>query len=121
MTLLRVTGSEALEVYNTFKWDADGDYKKVDKIMEKFERYCNPRKNLTFEGHSFFFSRNQHEGKSMDAYVTDLRNKASRCECAELKHGLIRDRIHCGVNNNTVTARLLRESELSLEMCIDIC
>ena len=57
----------------------------------------------------------------MDAYVTDLRNKASRCECAELKHGLIRDRIHCGVNNNTVTARLLRESELSLEMCIDIC
>ena len=55
MTLLRVTGSEALEVYNTFKWDADGDYKKVDKIMEKFERYCNPRKNLTFEGHSFFF------------------------------------------------------------------
>ena len=52
--------------------------------------------------------------------MTDLRNKASRCEFAELKDGLIRDRIVCGVNNDTVRARLLRESEMSLEMCIDI-
>ena len=53
--------------------------------------------------------------------MTDLRNKASRCEFAELKDGLIGDRIVCGVNNDTVRARLLRESELSLETCIDIC
>ena len=53
--------------------------------------------------------------------MTDLRNKASRCEFAELKNGLIRDRIVCGVNNDTVRARLLRESELSLAACIDIC
>ena len=67
------------------------------------------------------FSRNQLEGESIDAYVTDLRNKASRCEFAELEDGFFRDRIVCGVNNDTVTARFLRESELSLEMCIDIC
>ena len=122
MTLLHVAGSEALEVYNTFQWDEDEDEDntKVEKIMEKFERYCNPRKNLTFELHSFF-SRNQLEGESIDAYVTDLRNKASRCEFAELKDGLIRDRMVCGVNSDTMRARLLRESELSLEMCIDIC
>ena len=33
----------------------------------------------------------------------------------------IRDMIVCGVNNNTVRARLLSESEWSLETCIDIC
>ena len=54
MTLLHVVGSEALEVYNTFQWDADDDNKKVDKIMEKFEINCNPRKNLTFERILFF-------------------------------------------------------------------
>ena len=53
--------------------------------------------------------------------MTDLQNKASRCECADLKDGLICDRIICGVNNDTVRAGLLRESELSLETCIDIC
>ena len=62
-------------MHNTFQWDEDDDNTKVDKIMEKFERYCNPRKNLTIERHSFF-SRNQLEGESIDAYVTDLRNKA---------------------------------------------
>ena len=54
MTLLHVAGSEALEVYNTFQWDADDDNKKVDQIMENFEGYCNPRKNLTFKRHFFF-------------------------------------------------------------------
>ena len=56
MTLLHVPGSQALEVYNTFQWDADDDNKKVDKIMEKFG--------------ILLFSRNQLEGESIDAYVT---------------------------------------------------
>ena len=120
MALLHVVGIEALEVYNTFQWDTEGDNVKVDKIMEKFERYCNPRKNLTFERHSFF-SRNQQEGETIDAYVTELRNKAHRCEFSDLKDGLIRDRIVCGIMNDSVRARLLRESDLSLEKCVDIC
>ena len=37
--------------------------------------------------------------------MTYLRNKASRCELAELKDGLIRDRIVCGVNKDTVRAK----------------
>ena len=56
--------------------------------------------------------------ESIDASVTDLQNKASGCEFADLKDGLIRDRIGCGVNNDTVRVRHLRESELSLETCI---
>ena len=72
MALLHVVGIEALEVYNTFQWDTEGDNVKVDKIMEKFERHCNPRKNLTFERH-LFFSRNQQEGETIDAFVTELR------------------------------------------------
>ena len=68
MTLLHVAGSEALEVYNKFQWDADDDNKKVDAIMEKFERYCNPRMNLTFERHSCFSRNiNQLERESIDA------------------------------------------------------
>ena len=90
--------------------------------MEKFERYCNPRKNLTFDRHSFFTLRNQQEV----TYVTELRNKdvnllIYRCEFADLKDGLIRDRIVCGITNDSVRARLLRESDLSLEKCVYIC
>ena len=74
--------------------------------MEKFERYCNPRKNLTLERHSFF-SRNQLDRETIDAYVTDLRSKAARFEFGDLKDELILDRIVCGINDDTVRARLL--------------
>ena len=43
-TLLHVAGEEALEIYNTFTWNEEGDDKKVAAVMAKFEAYCNPRK-----------------------------------------------------------------------------
>jgi translation initiation factor 4G len=42
-TLLTIIGPDALEVYNTFQWPEDGDNLKVNKILEQFEQYCNPR------------------------------------------------------------------------------
>ena len=119
MTLLHMTGPEALEIYNMLQWAGDDDDEnKVDKTMEKFERYCNLRKNFTFERHSFF-SRNQLDGKLLDAYASDLCNKAARCEFIDLKDGLMRDQIVCVINDDT--ARLLREAKLTLEGCIGIC
>ena len=64
---------------------------KVDQIVEKFESYCKPRKNVTFAQHSFFAKE-----------LTGVRLRTS------------------SVNNDTVRAGLLRESELSLKTCIDI-
>ena len=38
-TLLHVAGPDALEIYNTFSWDTEGDENKVEKIKERFEGY----------------------------------------------------------------------------------
>ena len=94
--LLHVAGPEALEVYNTFTWAAVGDSKKVDKIMEKFESYCAPRKNVLWERH-VFNCRTQQPGETIDQYVTDLRCKAKTCEFGTLNDSLIRDRIVYGI------------------------
>ena len=51
-TFLHVAGTEALEVYNTFTWETDDDKSKVDKITEKFDEYCNPRKMSPGKGTS---------------------------------------------------------------------
>ena len=95
-TLLHVAGPTALEVYNTFTWDEEGDEQKVNKILQKFENYCKPRKNITWERH-VFNTRNQQTGESIDQYVTDLKIKARSCEFGELHDCLIRDRIVCGI------------------------
>ena len=44
-TFLTVIGDEALDVYNAFTWDSDEDKVKMDKVLEHFEQYCEPRKN----------------------------------------------------------------------------
>ena len=41
-TLLHVAGPDALEIYNTFTWEHEGDERKIAKIMEKFQAYCEP-------------------------------------------------------------------------------
>ena len=119
-TFLHVAGTDALEIFNTFTWESDDDKSKVDKITEKFDEYCNPRKNVTWERHKFN-TRNKQVGESIDQYVTDLKTKAQMCEFANLKDSLIRDRIVCGISCDRTRARLLKESELTLQKAVDIC
>ena len=118
--LLHVAGPEALEVHNGFTWGEDGDAKKVGKIFEKFEAYCTPHKNVTWDRH-VFNSRTQLPGETIDRYVTDLRSKAESCEFGTLSESLIRDRIICGVLSDDTRRRLLKQANLTLSDAIDIC
>ena len=45
---LTVAGQEALEVYNTFTFEDDEKDKYVP-VIQKFETYCYPKVNETYE------------------------------------------------------------------------
>jgi len=49
VTLLYVVGPDALEIYNTFLWEDAADKIKVVKILEKFNAYCVPWRNIMWE------------------------------------------------------------------------
>ena len=119
-TLLHVIGPAALELYNTFTWDNEDDKQKVETILAKFAAYCIPRTNVTWERH-VFNTRNQRDDENIDQYVTDLRKKAQTCEFQNLRDGLIRDRIVCGIKCDKTRSRLLKEPDLTLQKAIDIC
>lgn len=122
-TLLHVIGPEAIEIFNTFLWTEAGDEaddnKKVDKGLAKFEKYCSPKKNVVVERH-IFNTRKQGPSEKVDTFIADLRFLAKSCEFENLHDSLIRDRIVCGVNGDTVRGRLLGESDLTLQRSIDI-
>lgn len=118
-TFLHVAGEEAVKIYNTFSFE-EAEKDKLDVLKKKFKDYCEPRKNVTYIRH-LFFTRAQGPNESIDAYVTDLKNKAKDCEFLDLHDSLIRDRIVCGVREDHVRARLLRETGLTLVKAIDIC
>ena len=82
--------------------------------------YCMPWRNIMWERH-VLNTHNQHDGETIDQYVTDLKTKAQTCEFKDLKDSLIRDRIVCGIHCDKTCSRLLREPNLTLQKVVDMC
>ena len=53
---LTVIGDEALDVFNAFMCHHDEDKVKMDKVLEHFEQYCEPRKNTLYKRYLVFSS-----------------------------------------------------------------
>lgn len=116
--LLHTAGPEALDIHSTFTFltDDDGeteDKNDVDTILQKFRKYCQPRKNVVFERYKFW-ERSQKDAEAIDHFVTDLKKRATTCEFGEQKDLMIRDKLIFGVRDQRVKERLLREGDLSL-------
>ena len=58
---------------------------------------------------------------TFDNYFVRLRKLAATCEFGQLTDELIRDRIVCGIADNATTKKLLQESDLTLNKCLDLC
>ena len=106
---LHVIGKEAVKVYNNFTMSA--------RIIEKFDGYCNPKKNETFERHKFFI-RMQNNDETIDHFVNDLRTLSQTCNFGPLADLLIRDRLICGILNEHLRKRMLRNEELTLDKAV---
>ena len=91
----------------------------MNKVLEHFEQYCEPRKNTIYERY-LFFSRGQESWEPIDKYATVLRNMAGSCQFQDLKGSLIRDHIVFGIADNNVRERLLRVSDLTLNKALEI-
>ncbi len=102
-------------VFSLLQWREDPEC-----LKRKFREVCNPETNVTMERHSFN-TRNQKPGETIEAYVSTLRNKAKTCNFGALTDELIRDRLVCGIDNDSVRRGLLRESDLTLAKAIKIC
>jgi len=69
--LITVIGEEARKVFATFTWTSTGDESKINWVLEKFEQYSNPCRNVPFEKYRFNH-RVQEPGESYDHYHTAL-------------------------------------------------
>ena len=51
--LLHVMGEDCLEIYNSFSWQNEGDQSNIGKVLEEFENYFLPQKNVVLERFHF--------------------------------------------------------------------
>jgi len=62
--MLSYAGKKAWVIYKTLPWTANGDENKFQKVLEAFQNYCSPRKNIIYE--KYIFCLQQEEGESID-------------------------------------------------------
>ena len=115
--LLNVIGRDALDMYETFQWESEGDNFKIGKVLEKFEERCVPARNEIFEWYNFF-KRNQNKGESLDAYITTLLKLSETCAFCDLRESLVRDRLVYGIRDDQ--EKLLGKRQLDLDKCMEI-
>nr|XP_047123474.1 uncharacterized protein LOC124806518 [Hydra vulgaris] len=114
-TFLHMIGEDALRVYDTFVFTIE-ENDKLAPLVQKFECYFSPKKNITYE--RYLFNTCMQDSRLFTDFLIDLRNKAKTCEFGTLEESLIRDRVVCGINSKAARERLLRDTEFFLEKTI---
>lgn len=117
--LFNCFGRELLDIYNTLPAE-EADKKKYKTLVSKLQEYCEPKKHVTYERY-VFNSRVQQAGETVDNFVTDLRKKATDCEFGDFKDDMIRDTIICGIGDETLRGRVLRQGDVTLDAVILQC
>ncbi len=111
--------TEALEIYDGLAFDDETQKKDIDVVLQKLEEFCIGTTNEIYECY-LFNKRDQAVGESIDTYVAALRSLSKTCNYGALTDNLIRDRMVVGILDKGIRKKLLQESKLTLQSCIDI-
>ena len=98
------------------RFPSDDDRQNIDKVLELWQDNCIGKTNVIYKRYRFN-NRLQESDESIDAYATALRTLAETCEFGSLKEDLIRDRLVCGIRDNSLRKKLLQEPKLTLDKC----
>ena len=98
VTIQSILGTKARRVLKTLpNVPADILETTVAGILTAPEIYCAPQKTKTYE--RYVFRMTTQEDRTIDVFVTDLRQRAEHCDFGALKNSLIRGHIVVGISD----------------------
>ena len=114
--LYHTMGRETREIARNLKFDNRED---PSAVLQALKEHFVPKKNVTYE--RYVFNTSMQNDEPIDMYINRLRQLAESCDFGDLKESLIRDRLVIGLSDNQTRERLLREDDLTLNKCLQIC
>ena len=88
-------------------------------LVGEVKEFYDPKPSITVQRFQFN-TRERAQGESIAVYVAALRKLGEHCGYGDSLNEMIRDRLVCGVNNDTIQPRLLAEKELTFERAFEI-
>ncbi len=85
--------------------------KTYNELVGILKSHFNPKPSVIVSRYRF----NSRNRQTMDTYVAELRSLAEHCNFGRNLEEMIRDRLVCGINDNSIQRRLLQETELTFE------
>lgn len=116
--LLHYLGEEAMTIYNTFTFEKQEE-NKIEILLNKFEQYFVPRKNLTYERYKFFTCKQGEQ--TIEQFVKQLKTYAQQCEFKELTDDLVKTMLICGMKDDALREKLLQNEDKQLAKVIEAC
>ena len=95
---------------------ADADYATLIKTMKD---HLSP-KPLVIAERFKFHKRDQHEGESVSQYLAALRKLAEKCDFNDFLDQALRDKLVCGLRNESIQRKLLAEADLTLKRAVEV-
>lgn len=119
--LLSSIGDKSLKIYNNLAFEATEDKEDYETVINKFDGYFNPEKNVTYERH-MFLSRDKKPHEKVNEYITDLRELSTTCEFGTLTDSLITSKLILGLKNDPeLQNQLIRTKNITLVKAKEMC
>ncbi|XP_070382430.1 uncharacterized protein [Dermacentor albipictus] len=111
-TLLYTMGRQARKIFQTFGLTEE-ETRSYETVKKKFHVHFVATKNIVYESANLH-RREQEPGESADNFVTALHELADRCEFAEFRDRMIRDRFVVGLEDAQLSEALQMDATLTL-------
>ena len=87
--------------------------------MQKLEEHFSPKPSEIVERFRFH-TRTRKPGESVANFIASLRALSEHCNFGTVLEDMLRDRLVCGVNDDTTQKRLLAEPNLTYKRAVEI-
>ncbi|KAK3085333.1 hypothetical protein FSP39_001659 [Pinctada imbricata] len=116
--LIYAMGRQAEHIFKSFVFATDGDDKKYDRVLEKFDEYFVPKRNTIHE-RARFHLRVQNPGESVECFIRTLHELAEHCNFDD-KSEQIRDRLVIGIRDKELSEKMQLRADLTLEKACEM-
>ena len=112
---------ETLVIIKALPYGTSAERQKPSKVIELLEEFCLAGENVLFERHTFY-KRSQGEDEPIENFITAIRTLAQTCNFTQDRKDssdqMVRDRLLCGICDDSVHQRPLAKDKLDLKTCI---